>query len=86
MKCSLCDRQSEPEPHVKVAFSKRTLMPPAQVDLAQEGRHLWQFNYNFRHDPHVRFPFPIYPLVSPQVSASARGTSLCGIVGSRGRR
>lgn len=39
-----------------------------QVDLAQEGRHLWQFNYNFRKQPHIRFPYPIYPLVSPEVS------------------
>lgn len=38
-----------------------------KVDLAQEGRHLWQFNYNFRKQPHVRFPYPIYPLVSPEV-------------------
>lgn len=39
----------------------------AQVDLALEARHLWQFNYNFRHVRHVRFPFPIYPLVAPEV-------------------
>ncbi|EIE27087.1 ABC1-domain-containing protein [Coccomyxa subellipsoidea C-169] len=38
-----------------------------QVDLALEARHLWQFNYNFRHVRHVRFPFPIYPLVAPEV-------------------
>ena len=36
------------------------------MDLALEGRHLWQFNYNFRHHPNVRFPWPIYPLVSPE--------------------
>ncbi|KAK9808945.1 hypothetical protein WJX72_006758 [[Myrmecia] bisecta] len=38
-----------------------------QVDLALEARHLWQFNYNFRHNKNVRFPFPIYPLVAPEV-------------------
>ncbi len=37
------------------------------MDLAQEGRHLWQFNYNFRKQRRVRFPYPIYPLVSPEV-------------------
>lgn len=40
------------------------------MDLAQEGRHLWQFNYNFRKQPHIRFPYPIYPLVSPEVTAT----------------
>ena len=39
----------------------------AQVDLALEARHLWQFNYNFRHSRNVRFPYPIYPLVAPEV-------------------
>ena len=38
-----------------------------QVDLALEARHLWQFNYNFRKNKLVRFPFPIYPLVAPEV-------------------
>ena len=42
-------------------------MTRCQVDLALEARHLWQFNYNFRHSRHVRFPFPIYPLVAPEV-------------------
>ena len=27
-----------------------------QVDLALEARHLWQFNYNFRHARNVRPP------------------------------
>ena len=40
---------------------------PVQVDLALEARHLWQFNYNFRHSRNVRFPYPIYPLVAPEV-------------------
>ena len=43
------------------------LVPRVQVDLALEARHLWQFNYNFRRARHVRFPFPIYPLVAPEV-------------------
>eukprot|EP00884_Botryococcus_braunii_P012216 jgi/Botrbrau1/20996/Bobra.0144s0014.1 len=38
-----------------------------QVDLALEARHLWQFNYNFRNHKLVRFPFPLYPLVAPEV-------------------
>ena len=38
-----------------------------KVDLALEGRHLWQFNYNFRDTPGIRFPYPIYPLVAPEV-------------------
>ena len=38
-----------------------------QVDLAREARHLWQFNYNFRHSRHVTFPYPVYPLVSDEV-------------------
>ena len=37
------------------------------MDLSREARHLWQFNYNFRNSRHVRFPFPIYPLVAPEV-------------------
>lgn len=37
------------------------------MDLALEARHLWQFNYNFRHSRNVRFPYPIYPLVAPEV-------------------
>ncbi len=38
-----------------------------QVDLAREARHLWQFNYNFRHSRYVTFPYPVYPLVSDEV-------------------
>ena len=38
-----------------------------QVDLSLEARHLWAFNYNFRFNRDVRFPFPIYPLVAPEV-------------------
>ena len=38
-----------------------------QVDLALEGRHLWQFNWNFRDTAGIRFPYPIYPLVAPEV-------------------
>ena len=46
---------------------QETPCPAAQVDLALEARHLWQFNYNFRHSRNVRFPYPIYPLVAPEV-------------------
>ena len=38
-----------------------------QVDLSLEAQHLWQFNFNFRHDSAIRFPLPIYPLVAPEV-------------------
>jgi len=38
-----------------------------QVDLAREASNLQRFNYNFRHTEHVRFPVPIYPLVSTDV-------------------
>ena len=37
------------------------------MDLAREARHLWQFNYNFRHSRYVTFPYPVYPLVSDEV-------------------
>lgn len=50
-----------------------------QVDLAREARHLWQFNYNFRHSRHVTFPYPVYPLVSDEVlveTFEARAASL----------
>lgn len=54
---------------LRIKDSLRQFAAPLQeqVDLAQEGRHLWQFNYNFRKQPHIRFPYPIYPLVSPEV-------------------
>lgn len=38
-----------------------------QVDLSLEAKNLWAFNFNFRFNPDVRFPFPIYPLVAPAV-------------------
>ena len=38
-----------------------------QVDLALEAKNLWEFNYNVRFNPDVRFPFPIYPLVASEV-------------------
>ncbi|KAK9866074.1 hypothetical protein WJX84_003580 [Apatococcus fuscideae] len=38
-----------------------------QVDLGQEARNLWQFNFNFRGSSNVRFPFPLYPLVDQEV-------------------
>ena len=38
-----------------------------QVDLSREGFYLHAFNYNFRKEPSVGFPVPLYPLVSPAV-------------------
>ena len=38
-----------------------------QVDLAREGYYLHAFNYNFRNEPNVKFPVPLYPLVSSAV-------------------
>ena len=38
-----------------------------QVDLSREADHLWQFVFNFRDRPDVRFPQPVFPLVSPSV-------------------
>jgi len=38
-----------------------------QVDLGREAVHLHQFGYNFRSRPAVRFPQPVYPLVSEAV-------------------
>eukprot|EP00889_Picochlorum_renovo_P000886 jgi/Picre1/27916/NNA_000878.t1 len=38
-----------------------------QVDLSKEGFYLHAFNYNFRKEATVRFPVPLYPLVSPTV-------------------
>lgn len=38
-----------------------------QVDLSREGYYLHAFNYNFRKESTVRFPVPLYPLVSPAV-------------------
>ena len=32
-----------------------------QVDLSQEARNLWQFNFNFRKSSNVRFPVPTLP-------------------------
>lgn len=40
---------------------------PCQVDLAREASNLQRFNYNFRRTDHVRFPVPLYPLVSADV-------------------
>lgn len=40
---------------------------PRQVDLAREASNLQRFNYNFRRTDHVRFPVPLYPLVSADV-------------------
>lgn len=48
-------------------FSAVPFLVWVQVDLAREARHLWQFNYNFRHSRHVTFPYPVYPLVSDEV-------------------
>ncbi|CAL8470433.1 g9975 [Coccomyxa elongata] len=58
-----------------------------QVDLALEARHLWQFNYNFRHQRHVRFPFPIYPLVAPEVLVETyeEGEGISRYVAEEGR-
>lgn len=58
-----------------------------QVDLALEARHLWQFNYNFRHVRHVRFPFPIYPLVAPEVLVETfeEGEGISRYVAEQGR-
>ena len=38
-----------------------------QVDLSREAYHLWQFVFNFRDRPDVRFPQPVFPLVAPSV-------------------
>ena len=38
-----------------------------QIDLAREASNLQRFNFNFRRTDHVRFPMPIYPLVSSDV-------------------
>ena len=38
-----------------------------QVDFEHEARSLWRFCYNFRDRDGVRFPQPMYPLVSPAV-------------------
>lgn len=38
-----------------------------QVDLALEGRMLWQFAYNFRSHNRISFPYPLYPLIAPEV-------------------
>ena len=38
-----------------------------QVDLSREGFYLHAFNYNFRKEPSVEFPVPLYPLVSQAV-------------------
>lgn len=38
-----------------------------QIDLAREASNLQRFNYNFRRTDHVRFPVPLYPLVSADV-------------------
>ena len=54
-----------PEPYL--LFSGVSNLGWVQVDLAREARHLWQFNYNFRHSRHVTFPYPVYPLVSDEV-------------------
>ena len=43
------------------------------MDLALEGRHLWQFNWNFRDTAGIRFPYPIYPLVAPEASTQSIG-------------
>ena len=44
-------------------------LPPhsPQIDLAREASNLQRFNYNFRRTDHVRFPIPLYPLVSADV-------------------
>jgi hypothetical protein len=57
------------------------------VDLALEARHLWQFNYNFRRSRHVRFPFPIYPLVAPEVLVETfeEGEGISNYVADKGR-
>ena len=55
----------EAKPSYDIFFITKLLI--LQVDLALEARHLWQFNYNFRHSRNVRFPYPIYPLVAPEV-------------------
>jgi len=38
-----------------------------QVDLAREASNLSRFNFNFRKTNHVRFPVPLFPLVSADV-------------------
>ncbi|PNW77308.1 hypothetical protein CHLRE_10g430800v5 [Chlamydomonas reinhardtii] len=38
-----------------------------QLDLSVEASHLSRFNANFRAWSHVRFPVPLYPLVSTDV-------------------
>lgn len=42
-------------------------LPSPQVDLAREASNLSRFNYNFRKTDHVRFPVPLFPLVSADV-------------------
>lgn len=55
--------------HLRLEDSLRQFAAPLreQVDFTLEALHLWQFAYNFRRSPNVHFPFPIYPLVSPEV-------------------
>ena len=53
--------------HLQPFLQCCTSLDDVQVDLAREARHLWQFNYNFRHSRHVTFPYPVYPLVSDEV-------------------
>lgn len=38
-----------------------------QIDLSREAQHLAHFNANFHGNPHVAFPKPLQPLVSPAV-------------------
>ena len=55
--------------HLRLEDSLRQFAAPLreQVDFTLEALHLWQFAYNFRSSHNVHFPFPIYPLVSPEV-------------------
>ena len=59
-----------------------------QVDLSREGSYLQMFRRNFRKEKNVRFPSPLFPLVSPSVLVETfePGEHISAYVEGRGSR
>ena len=55
------------------------LIDHTQIDLAREASNLQRFNYNFRRTDNVRFPVPLYPLVSADVLVSVEELPMEGL-------
>ena len=55
--------------HLRLADTLKQFAAPLkeQIDLAREASNLQRFNYNFRDNDSVKFPVPLYPLVSADV-------------------